>query len=62
MKKIRRPLVDINWNDFMSWKPVETEKVILKLDDKWLDKKIQESKEKWYNWKIYVDWLWLVNV
>ncbi len=62
MKKIRRPLVDINWNDFMTGKPVVSEKVILQIDDKRLKRKIKEAKEKWYWWKIYVDWLWLVSV
>lgn len=63
MKKIRRPLTDINWNDFMTWEKVEQEIVLLqdvnKADriEKWLIQKIKESQ---VDWKIYVEWLWYV--
>lgn len=64
MKRIRRPLTDINGYDFMTWQKVEApilkqeENVDKRIEDR-MKKKIEESK---VNWKIYVEWLGYVEV
>lgn len=62
MKKIRRPLTDVYWRDFMTWEQVEPVALwqdINKTDriEKWLIQKIKESD---VDWKIYIEWLWYV--
>lgn len=64
MKKVRIPLTDIYWRDFMSGKIVDNKVEILQkcnINEKvnmWLKNKIKESK---IEWKIFVEWLWRVN-
>jgi hypothetical protein len=65
MKKIRRPLVDINWRDFRTGEIVkekyvlEQEKNIDKRIEEWIKQKVEESK---VDWKIFVEWLGRVNI
>lgn len=65
MKKIRRPLVDINWRDFRTGEIVkekyvlEQEKNVEERISKWLKKKAEESK---ITGKIFVEWLGRVNI
>lgn len=65
MKKIRRPLVDINWRDFRTGEIVkekyvlEQEKNIDKRIEEWIKQKVKESK---VDWKIFVEWLGRVNI
>lgn len=65
MKRVRRPLVDINWRDFRTGEIVkekyitEQEKNLNKRVEKWLKNKIEESQ---VNGKIYVEWLGYVNL
>ena len=64
MKKVRIPLTDIYWRDFMTGKFVDNKVEILQkcnINEKvnmWLKNKIKESK---IEWKIFVEWLWRVN-
>lgn len=64
MKRIRRPLTDVNWFDFMTWKKIETP--ILKQEEnieKRIDERIKNKiKESQIDWKIYVEWLGYVKV
>lgn len=65
MKKIRRPLVDINWRDFRTGEIVkekyvlEQEKNVEERVSKWLEQKVKESK---ITGKIFVEWLGRVNI
>ena len=64
MKKIRRPLTDINNRDFFTGEivnekyEVEQAKNADKRVSEWLKHKIEESKVEW---KIFVEWLGRVN-
>lgn len=64
MKRIRRPLTDVNGRDFLTGKLVETpileqEKNINKRIEKWIKQKIKESA---VDGKIYVEWLGYVKI
>ena len=64
MKKIRRPLTDINWNDFTTWEKVEPVLLFQDIDkaNRIEKRMIQKIKESEVDWKIFVEWLWYVKV
>ena len=64
MKKIRRPLTDINWNDFTTWEKVEPVLLFQDIDkaNRIEKRMIQKIKESGVDWKIFVEWLWYVKV
>lgn len=64
MKRVRKPLTDINGYDFMTWKKVEApilkqEENVNERIEKWIKKKVDESK---VDGKIFVEWLGYVKV
>ena len=67
VKLIRKPLTDVNWNDFMTGKPVKAEVIeqevnLKEKNDKWLNNKKIEAIEMWrQDGKIFVDGFGWVN-
>ena len=65
MKKIRRPLTDINNRDFFTGEivndkyEIKQEKNVDERISKWMKQKVEESK---VDWKIFVEWLGRVNI
>ena len=62
MRKIRRQLVDINWNDFMTWKYIWSEWISEDTVEHYKRTKKEFEQKEVINNKINIKWLWLVSV
>ena len=64
MKRIRRPLTDVNGRDFLTGELVEAPKLKQEKNvDRRIKKRIETKiKESAVDWKIYVEWLGYVKI
>jgi len=62
VKRISRPITDINWRDICSGRKVEVPEINLNLEEKvakWKKEKLAEARE---DWKVFIEWLGWVTI
>ena len=62
VRRISRPITDINWKDICTGRKVEVPEININLKEKvakWKKEKIQNARE---DWKVFIDWLWWVSL
>lgn len=65
MKTIRRPLLDLNWKDFMDWRIVDRSEDDKELNES-MNKKIEDIKKRILetekDWKVFIAWLGWISI
>ncbi len=63
-KYIRRPLTTIDNKDFMTWEHIEPQEVkeMVGLKEKVNKRKEEKLKDARMDWKVYINWLWRINL